>query len=73
MFNIFKRLKEQEEEIRSLHNRLTREQNKCNMYGEWYYAYRNAINDLYRQQLVTGEQRDLFFETAKKYQAEWRG
>jgi len=72
MLDIFKKLKEQKEEIERLSLKYSVATNVSENYCGWVFAYRNAIVSLSRDGGLTKEQSDLLFSRAKEYYDYWQ-
>lgn len=71
MFDIFKKLREQKEELETATRRCTIASNVSNHYCGWTFAYKNAIWAMCQEGTLTVEQRDTLLTKAKEYYDYW--
>lgn len=67
MVNIFKQLKQLNEEIERLKIKYESAAIVSNNYCGWMFAYRNAIAEMTKDGVLSKEQSDMLFSKAKKY------
>lgn len=72
MFNIFKQLKEKEEELERLRFMCKKATDVSDNYSGWTFAYKNAIWELSKNGVITSEQCDLLFSKAREYYEYWQ-
>lgn len=72
MFCIFKKLKEQREEIELLRLKLYAANKTCDVYAGWRNGYMWSICEMVRTGELTAEQVDQIFDGARLYYDKWR-
>lgn len=71
MFNIFKKLKEQQEEIERLRIELSAINKVCDMYCAWRGAYMWSISEMIRTGKLTRDESDQIYKEAQRYIDIW--
>lgn len=72
MFDIFKRLKWQKEELEKLKVRYDAAKELYSLYCGWTFAYGQTVIELFHRGEITEEQKNKFYQMATEYYDIWQ-